>query len=171
MWSRSVVSNSSRPHELQPTRLLSPWDFPDKSTEVECQKDREAWHTEANGVAKSQICFREWTTICCWNKVSQKEWPRTKEMYCLTTLEVESLKLSCGQGHGPSEGSGEGHPRPVSWLMMAPWFGQHHPNPWVWFCVQIAPFYKDTSPIALGHVHFQDDIILTYHGFSNHIFQ
>ena len=26
-WSRSVVSSSLRPHGLQPTRLLSPWDF------------------------------------------------------------------------------------------------------------------------------------------------
>ena len=33
--SRSVVSNSSRPHGLQPTRLLCPWDFPGKSTGVE----------------------------------------------------------------------------------------------------------------------------------------
>ena len=35
-WSRSVVSNSSRPHGLQPTRLLRPWDFPGESTGVEC---------------------------------------------------------------------------------------------------------------------------------------
>ena len=35
-WSRSVVSNSSRPHGLQPTRLLHPWDFPGKSTGVGC---------------------------------------------------------------------------------------------------------------------------------------
>ena len=35
-WSCSVVSNSSRPHGLQPTRLLHPWDFPSKSTEVGC---------------------------------------------------------------------------------------------------------------------------------------
>ena len=28
-WSRSVVSDSSQPHGLQPTRLLCPWDFPD----------------------------------------------------------------------------------------------------------------------------------------------
>ena len=35
-WSRSVVSNSSRPHRLQPTRLLRPWDFPGKSTGVGC---------------------------------------------------------------------------------------------------------------------------------------
>ena len=35
-WSRSVVSNSQRPHRLQPTRLLRPWDFPGKSTGVGC---------------------------------------------------------------------------------------------------------------------------------------
>ena len=35
-WSRSVVSDSSRPHGLQPTRLLHPWDFPGKSTGVWC---------------------------------------------------------------------------------------------------------------------------------------
>ena len=35
-WSYSVVSNSSRPHGLQPTRLLHSWDFPGKSTGVVC---------------------------------------------------------------------------------------------------------------------------------------
>ena len=35
-WSRSVVSYSEWPHGLQPTRLLHPWDFPGKSTGVEC---------------------------------------------------------------------------------------------------------------------------------------
>ena len=35
-WSCSVVSDSSRPHGLQPTRLLCPWDFPGKSTGVGC---------------------------------------------------------------------------------------------------------------------------------------
>ena len=35
-WSRSVVSDSQRPHGLQPTRLLRPWDFPGKSTGVGC---------------------------------------------------------------------------------------------------------------------------------------
>ena len=33
---RSVVSDSSRPHGLKPTRLLCPWDFPGKSTGVGC---------------------------------------------------------------------------------------------------------------------------------------
>ena len=36
-WSRSVVSDSSRPNVLQPTRLLRPWDLPGKSTGVGCQ--------------------------------------------------------------------------------------------------------------------------------------
>ena len=35
-WSRSVMSNSSQPHGLRPTRLLHPWDFPGKSTGVGC---------------------------------------------------------------------------------------------------------------------------------------
>ena len=35
-WSRSVVSDSSWPHGLQPTRLLHPWDFPGKGTGVGC---------------------------------------------------------------------------------------------------------------------------------------
>ena len=42
-WSRSVVSDSLRPHELQPTRLLWPWDFPGKSTGVGCH--RLLWET------------------------------------------------------------------------------------------------------------------------------
>ena len=35
-WSRSVMPDSSRPHGLQPTRLLRPRDFPGKSTGVGC---------------------------------------------------------------------------------------------------------------------------------------
>ena len=35
-WSRSVISNSQRPHGLQPTRVLHPRDFPGKSTGVGC---------------------------------------------------------------------------------------------------------------------------------------
>ena len=35
-WSRSIVSDSSQPHGLQPTRLLHPWDFPGKNTGVGC---------------------------------------------------------------------------------------------------------------------------------------
>ena len=34
--SRSVMSNSLRPHGLQPTRLFRPWDFPGLNTGVGC---------------------------------------------------------------------------------------------------------------------------------------
>ena len=35
-WSHSVMSDFSRPHGLQPSRVLCPWDFPGKSTGVGC---------------------------------------------------------------------------------------------------------------------------------------
>ena len=34
----SVVSDSERPHGLQPTQLLHPWDSPGKSTGVGCHR-------------------------------------------------------------------------------------------------------------------------------------
>ena len=36
LFSRSVLSDSLRPHGLQPSRLLCPWDFPGKNTGVGC---------------------------------------------------------------------------------------------------------------------------------------
>ena len=35
-WSHLVVSDPQRPHGLQPSKLLHPWDFPGKSTGVGC---------------------------------------------------------------------------------------------------------------------------------------
>ena len=35
-FSRSVMSNSLQPHELQPTRLLCSWNYPSKNTGVGC---------------------------------------------------------------------------------------------------------------------------------------
>ena len=35
-WSRSVMSDPQRPHGLQPSRLLCPWDFPGKNSGVGC---------------------------------------------------------------------------------------------------------------------------------------
>ena len=32
----SLMSNSMRPHGMQPTRLLYPWDFPGKNTGIGC---------------------------------------------------------------------------------------------------------------------------------------
>ena len=36
MHACSVMSNSLRPHELQSSRLLCPWDFPGKNTRMGC---------------------------------------------------------------------------------------------------------------------------------------
>ena len=38
-FSRSVVSDSLRPHELQPIRLLRPWGFPGENTGVGCHQE------------------------------------------------------------------------------------------------------------------------------------
>ena len=43
-FSPSVVSDSLRPHGLQPTRLLRPWDFPGKSTGVGCHCRLHSFH-------------------------------------------------------------------------------------------------------------------------------
>ena len=56
-WSRSVVSDPQRPHGLQPTRLLCPWEFPGKSTGVGCH------------------CLLRKQTLLCDKK---REWERTK---------------------------------------------------------------------------------------------
>ena len=69
-WSRSVVSDSSRPHGLKPTRLLRPWDFPGKSTGVGChfllQRKAGGWkHRPPKRLTKpppSKIC-------CCAEKL------------------------------------------------------------------------------------------------------
>ena len=56
-WSHSVVSDSSRPHGLQPTRLVCPWDFPGKSTGVGCHwAIREAPKCAAGYVIKREEC-------------------------------------------------------------------------------------------------------------------
>ena len=55
-WSRSVVSDSSRPHRLQPTRLLCPWDFPCNNTGVGCH----FLHQGIFSTQGSNLCF-----LCC----------------------------------------------------------------------------------------------------------
>ena len=47
-WSRSVVSDSQRPHGLQPTRLLRPWDSPGKSTGAGCHRFLQANYEETS---------------------------------------------------------------------------------------------------------------------------
>ena len=60
-WSRSVVSDSYRPHGLQPTRLLHPWDFPGKSTGVGCHC---LLHHDSIGNTKNSLRWNE--SNCFW---------------------------------------------------------------------------------------------------------
>ena len=55
-WSHSVLSDSQRPHGLQPIRLLRPWDFPGKSTGVghQCLLCQIVTNTVYNTSADSQ---------------------------------------------------------------------------------------------------------------------
>ena len=65
-WSRSVVSDSSQPHGLQPTRLLHPWDFPGKSTGVGCHEllPPLPWAHLWEGSGRPLL---EFAARCCWH--------------------------------------------------------------------------------------------------------
>ena len=66
-WSRSVVSDSSQPHGLQPTRLLHPWDFPARAPE---------WSAIAfsdNGILPSHET--EWNNAVCSNRDATGDYP------------------------------------------------------------------------------------------------
>ena len=73
--SHSVVPDSLRPHGLQPTRLLCPWDFPRKDTGVGCHfllqgifptQGSNPGHLHCRQILSrkiSPICFRAWEPI------------------------------------------------------------------------------------------------------------
>ena len=91
-------------------------------------------------------------------------------MYCLTVLEAGSPKSSCQRDHASSAGSrGEsltasssscwfpvtlgcslacGHTTPVSASVVTPPSPPYPSSVPVCLCVQIFPFYKDTSPFG-----------------------
>ena len=50
--------DSSRPHGLQPTRLLRPWDFPGKSTGVGCH------YLLRQLLSRVQLFVTPWTAAC-----------------------------------------------------------------------------------------------------------
>ena len=84
-WSHSVVSNSQRPHGLQPTRLLHPWDLPGKSTGVGChcllRGCAPGYHNKANFSIK-------WVTWYFW-------FPNAYTSYVHTIFSLLSVKVLC----------------------------------------------------------------------------
>ena len=75
-WNCSVVSNPQRPHGLQPSRLLCPWDFPGKSTGVGCQ------HTYIKSYKYFTSSGRPVSSLL-WHR-----WPRTRKILFLGMLSV-----------------------------------------------------------------------------------
>ena len=52
-----LFTDSSRPHGLQPTRLLCPWDYPGKNTGVDCHS-----YSLGSSRPRHQICL---SGVCC----------------------------------------------------------------------------------------------------------
>ena len=65
-WSRSVVSDSSGPHGLQPTRLLHPWDFPGKSTGVGCHCLLRLYHWPTRKTQECDLLFAYTFLLLVW---------------------------------------------------------------------------------------------------------
>ena len=80
--SRSVMSDSSRPHGLQPTRLLCLWDFPGKSTGVGC------YCLLRQSLSHVQIFVTPWTAA------HQASLSITKSRNLLKLMSIESVMPS-----------------------------------------------------------------------------
>ena len=101
-WSRSVMSNSSRPHGLQPTRLLCPWDFPDQILE---------W---------GAIAFSNYLHYAKWNKPVARRQTRhnsTHRRYLLQSQMQSRSGFPCGwAGNESARNAGD--------LGSIPWLGR-----------------------------------------------
>ena len=107
-WRRSVMSDSSRPHGLQPTRLLHPWEFPGKSTGVGCHcllqttyrrttetsfstavmETRKQWNTSNSVLRETEAPVKD----DVWNINVSQEWGQTK-MFSNETLSKVNPKV------------------------------------------------------------------------------
>ena len=98
-WSHSVVSDSSRSHGLQPTRLLHLWDFPGKSTGVGCHcfqmnriKQYVMWPSVTGFFPVRNLVLG--STQMCWS-ISQHFIP----FYCWILFHWIAIPYSSVDGH------------------------------------------------------------------------
>ena len=96
----SVVSDPQRPHGLQPSRLLHPWDFPGKSTGVGCH---------CLSCVKSPL-FRH-VTLSKWYMVNCYPECRLTFFLSMSVAAAKSLQ-SCPTLCDPIDGSPLGSPVP-----------------------------------------------------------
>ena len=92
-WSRSVVSDSSQPHGLQPTRLLRPWDFPGKSTGVGCHCLLRRVHTHIHKFLKHLILKATKLLLFPRERVSWIICPQEKKIKGTYVLELVCVGL------------------------------------------------------------------------------
>ena len=101
-WSHSVVSDSLRPHGLQPTKLLHPWDIPGKSTGVGCHCLLRPW-------ARDFILdYPVWPGVIRRVSENERQWEEYKNQIdlmwklnlSLLTWEVEDRGHECWQPQG-----------------------------------------------------------------------
>ena len=96
-WSCSVMSDSYRPHGLQPTRLLHPWDFPGKSTGVGCHCLLQTESIDSSKIYLAQMrkiqalstwVIREIRQIEC-KKYLDSKWIETSDFYKQKSLHFQ----------------------------------------------------------------------------------
>ena len=82
-WSGSVVSDCSRPHGLQPTRLLHPWDSPGKNTGVGCHCLLHRRHLLNVKSSHPGNNYREYMlqNVLFWGIITVEFWLVTKTNY------------------------------------------------------------------------------------------
>ena len=101
-WSRLVVSNSSWPHGLQPTRLLRPWDFPGKSTGEGCHCLLQHVHTTVHKINNKVLLFSTGNYIQYWELIIRKKSESESEVaqLCLTLCDPVDCSLPGSSLHG-----------------------------------------------------------------------
>ena len=109
------MSDSSRPHGLQPTRLLRPWNFPGKSTGVGCHCLL-CYQVQASlyqGLPAGPL-RHGWTPTCSSPWAAVRRATRGGQSSKKASPCDSGGHKSRNQG-APSEGSGDG-PLPASWF-------------------------------------------------------
>ena len=111
-WSRSVMSDSLRPHGLQPTRLLSLWDFPGKSTGVGCHFILQRIFPTQGWNLGLQHCRQTLYCLSYQGNINQKIWNSEKLRHL--------LKVSYWLASDVSTSYNTGDPGLMPWLGRSP---------------------------------------------------
>ena len=109
-WSCLVVSDPQRPHGLQPSRLLCPWDFPGKSAGVGCHcllrgKDLDAGkhgRQEEKGTTEDEMVGIASLTQWTWVWASTRRWWRTGKPGVLQSIGSQIVRPTKRLNNHPS---------------------------------------------------------------------